>query len=483
MVRFGSPLLLGAALGLLTGPLAAQDDNGIKNSIALQTAMGHAKHYLQETNEPGKAVAVLEEQLSRVNGNPAYLRLLRDAYRAHVVQLWAANQPDQAQRYLERLCILDPAAASDASLRPQPTAGKAPAPPPPAERGKIFPNFALNNPFARKTESTAASMPMKPSAVRGQVDDPADDPFDPSNRRGATATPTLVGMPTAVVTPTALAAPAAEATRAGQLVARAEEEFGRRKYAEARVFYEQAYQADRASVAGSRERWAYCMLNHVVEQMNQPARGNENLVELQQQVQTALAMAPNLAETGTWLQREIEQRGKNRPIGAPPQVAAGGAAAQPVAPQVPVQHLGRNPEGWLVTETPHFRIFHHLTNDVAEKVGQAAERTKLEMSRKWFGADGETWQPKCELILHADAASYTQMTGVPTTSPGHSRIETDRGNGRVIARRMDLRLDNPGALDAVLPHEATHDVLAGQFGSFAVPRCADEGIAFLAEPA
>src|SRR5204862_2609529 len=34
----------------------------------------------------------------------------------------------------------------------------------------------------------------------------------------------------------------------------------------------------------------------------------------------------------------------------------------------------------------------------------------------------------------------------------------------------------------VLPHEATHVVLAGMFGPFDLPRWADEGIAVLAEP-
>jgi hypothetical protein len=48
---------------------------------------------------------------------------------------------------------------------------------------------------------------------------------------------------------------------------------------------------------------------------------------------------------------------------------------------------------------------------------------------------------------------------------------------------MELRCDNPTLLEAVLPHETTHVVLAGQFGAFDVPRWADEGIAVLTEPA
>ena len=47
---------------------------------------------------------------------------------------------------------------------------------------------------------------------------------------------------------------------------------------------------------------------------------------------------------------------------------------------------------------------------------------------------------------------------------------------------MDLRHDIAGMMEAVLPHEATHVVLAGMFDANHVPRWADEGIAVLSEP-
>jgi hypothetical protein len=52
----------------------------------------------------------------------------------------------------------------------------------------------------------------------------------------------------------------------------------------------------------------------------------------------------------------------------------------------------------------------------------------------------------------------------------------------VVVRRIDLRCDDPNLLVAVLPHETTHVVLAGQFGDIPVPRWADEGMAVLSEP-
>ena len=56
-------------------------------------------------------------------------------------------------------------------------------------------------------------------------------------------------------------------------------------------------------------------------------------------------------------------------------------------------------------------------------------------------------------------------------------------NGKVVARRINLRADHPNSVKAVLPHEVTHVVLADLFPEKQIPRWADEGVAVLAEPA
>ena len=147
-----------------------------------------------------------------------------------------------------------------------------------------------------------------------------------------------------------------------------------------------------------------------------------------------------------------------------------------------VQHYeGKNPEGWLVAETEHFRIFHNQSSEYAERVAQAAETTRQAMYRKWLGNDGAPWPSICKVILHANATSYTQMNPlVPKNTPGHSNFVCDP-SGRVIERQMDLRVDISGMIEVVLPHEATHVVLADMFGSSSAP-WADEGMAVLAEP-
>jgi hypothetical protein len=104
------------------------------------------------------------------------------------------------------------------------------------------------------------------------------------------------------------------------------------------------------------------------------------------------------------------------------------------------------------------------------------------MSRKWFGKEGDEWSPKCDIYLFANATEYQQATGQSGSSPGHSKIDLDPKAGRVVARQINLRCDNPSLLEAILPHETTHVILAGQFGNYHVPRWADEGIAVLTEP-
>ena len=79
-----------------------------------------------------------------------------------------------------------------------------------------------------------------------------------------------------------------------------------------------------------------------------------------------------------------------------------------------------------------------------------------------------------------DAPRFAQMTGQPETSPGFSTMGIN-GN-RITARRVNLRVDHPQLIEAILPHEVTHVVLADLFTQQQIPRWADEGMAVLSEP-
>ena len=75
---------------------------------------------------------------------------------------------------------------------------------------------------------------------------------------------------------------------------------------------------------------------------------------------------------------------------------------------------------------------------------------------------------------------YAQMTGQPEDSPGFSTMGMNAG--RIISRRVNLRADHPTLVQAVLPHEITHVILADFFTEQQIPRWADEGMAVLSEP-
>ena len=222
------------------------------------------------------------------------------------------------------------------------------------------------------------------------------------------------------------------------LLARGAMEFKNERYGEARKYFEQAYSAEPASLDSCREQWAYCIIKSVTDAMDQPGMLPAKLPELQKQVDSAIQMAPTkMMVVGQQLLQQLDERSK-RPV--------------VTASATKVRHWGQNKEGWQVAETEHFRIFHKQNGEYAERVAQIAENTRQAAYRKWFGHDGIEWQPTCEVILHPNAAAYTQSTGVPQLA-GHSRI---RRNGHVLARRMDMRLDAPGMMEGVLPHETTH---------------------------
>ncbi len=458
MIRSRSPLLVGALfISLVIANVSADppgDDHNRKlNTLAVQQAMGAARQHLRDSH-PKQAVELLEDQLARAGGQQAFLELLRDAYRDYIMKLSLDHEMALAQRYVQRLAILDPQAARALTIptaekpvkfevRPTPT-----APPTP------LPNFAASH-EAKPPAVTATTTGAKPITARGKIEELGEDPFGLSNQR----------------LPSSLDA----GQLATQLLARANDEFTQRRYKEARYYYEQAFQADQHATDACRDSWAYCMLSDVVESLNRPGLGGKALPELKKDVHGAIAMAPKLASTADWLLREIDQR-------KPTEATAAPAAVGEVT--VAMQHFGRNPQGWQVTDTPHFRIYHNQARDLVERVARIAERTHRDMSRKWFGSDGADWHAKCELVLHANAADYCRSNpNVPASSPGHASIEHDPVTRRVVGRRLDMRMDHAGTLETVLPHETTHCVIAGQFGPFQVPRWVDEGMAVLSEPA
>jgi hypothetical protein len=323
----------------------------------------------------------------------------------------------EAPIYQERLEILEPSNALRRAAAPSPTTADAP----------------VNRVPAKPTTIAGAAQLPAPSTVRGKID---DDPFADSN---------------------AVAPTAAQAAEMAHL------RFLKRDYPAAAKLFEQAKKQGEASSPTADEEWGYCKLFVVVQGLKQP----ETLAsseDCEREVRQAMALSPKLDEWG----RKILAQLKDRPT------------ADPTTFQI--RHIPRREgTGWAVAETPNFRVIHNQPVEYAERVARVAEATRLAQSRKWFGAPTPTWAKRCDVVLHATAADYSQATHTPPSSPGHSTME-NRGE-EVVSRRIDLHCDDPNMLVGVLPHETTHVVLSGRFGPRPVPRWADEGMAVLAEPA
>jgi tetratricopeptide (TPR) repeat protein len=253
--------------------------------------------------------------------------------------------------------------------------------------------------------------------------------------------------------------------QARDLLARAEREFADHHYQEARTLYEKAGRDQPITEPAACERWAYAKLYCVADQVNHSETASTSWTELEQEVKQAVKLAPKLDPFGQNLLVAITKSRKSSKPAADTSTVA-------------VQHSPRNAEGWLLAETENFRIFHNQPQELAERVAQLAEHTRVEIQIKWFSGTSN-WTPKCDLYLHADAQQYSQATG-QYNSPGHTSIRLE--NARVIIRRIDLHCDEANMVSAILPHETTHVVLAGEFGGQLVPRWADEGMAVLTEP-
>jgi hypothetical protein len=443
MAREGIAALLCAVVLFtpLTPHLAAEPerDGTIPTVLAVQQALRSGRENIA-AGQYGAAVHVLEQQLSRINGNREYLACLRDAYRGHIKDLRQAGRADESMTYLRRLEILDPGARLDFPDTPNAAAPVAaspasqPAAAPVAASPAPQPAAAPASPPVPARLAADAPAPAVPPAdagnkgavVRGQ----AEDPFHPTNSKENPVQGLLTG---------------------------ADKAYREKQYRTAGRLYEQAHAADPASVAGRHDEWAYCKLFAVKEQF--AAADGPGLDRLEAEVKAAIVLSPKLQEAGKQYLATIQSR------------RLGTAAA--------VRHLEQRVAGWSVAESDYFRIFHKQDRESAEKVVQVAERTRREMDHKWFGKDTD-WKLRCDLYLHPTAAEYSRATGKPASWTAHSSIKLEAG--RVVQRKIDLRGDDPDLLSASLPHEATHAVLAGHFGLDLPPRWADEGMALLSEP-
>lgn len=113
-------------------------------------------------------------------------------------------------------------------------------------------------------------------------------------------------------------------------------------------------------------------------------------------------------------------------------------------------------------------VIYAPNQQIAQKVGEYAERWRREKAMEWIGREMPAWGKKCPL----------QVTVTPAGSSGETTFAFD--NGAILDQRMHVSGSLERILDSVLPHEITHTVFAYKFRQ-PLPRWADEGGSVLSE--
>ena len=105
---------------------------------------------------------------------------------------------------------------------------------------------------------------------------------------------------------------------------------------------------------------------------------------------------------------------------------------------------------------------------VAQQVGQYAEKYRREKAIEWLGYEMPQWPQPCPLYVQIN------MEGPSGATSFHF------GQGQVLSMKMEIQGPLDRLLASVLPHEVTHTVFAYYFRQ-PVPRWADEGGSVLSE--
>ncbi|GBD35295.1 hypothetical protein HRbin36_00405 [bacterium HR36] len=242
----------------------------------------------------------------------------------------------------------------------------------------------------------------------------------------------------------------------------AEETFLRGQYSQARLYYWRAAQSRQSLSSLQQQRWAYCSWHDIAQLLQSSNASPCNWWVALLEARAARQRSPDWPFAHHIFQ-EVERRHSSDLL--------------------PIRHLPQPQNGWYVSESPHFRIYHHNAS-LAEQVLRLTELVHAVNAWFWFGElVPPVWDSPAEIYLHPDGDSFHKATGVSPSIPGFSTLRYESADAqRVLSRRMDFRADAPDLLSRLVPHESTHVSLAGRFGPRPLPRWADEGLALLAEP-
>jgi hypothetical protein len=232
--------------------------------------------------------------------------------------------------------------------------------------------------------------------------------------------------------------------------------FAQKRYGDAARLFAQARQTNVALSDEEQRAWAYARLHEVATKLAKA--DGAALMALEKEADEASRLGgQSLEKFGQSVRDEVRKRKQ--------------AAGEPAA----------IPEGWQAHEAGSFRILFRKSQEQASEIARAAEQARAATFEKWSGPAGRSWSPRCDVWLHASAADYAKTTEKSAASPGHSSVGLR--DGRVVVRRIDLRLDDAGFAEVTMPREVAYVVLADLFAEQPLPRWADVGMTVLSGPA
>lgn len=236
--------------------------------------------------------------------------------------------------------------------------------------------------------------------------------------------------------------------------------FNQGKYAEAAERFAAGKQA--GFTESDAAAWAYCRIKLAAEKVNAAKCDTATASAAETDVAAAMQLAPNNADLQK-VGRSVIAVARQRQSGlsAPVNLASPGRES-----------------GESVIETASFRVRFQGSRDTADAVAKAAESKRATIFERWSGPPAGAWEPKCEILIHANAEAYAKAAGRPATATGHATVKLT--NGRATERRIELRADDASMVTNALPRELTHIILADLFPTTPPPKWAEEGMAVLA---
>jgi hypothetical protein len=469
-------------------------------------------------NDARAAVRLLETALAGASGKDraALLEPLRTAYAAAIRQAEAEGKRADAEVYRDDLEILNrkavgarsrpatPVRASEPRKESAPEKEPAPAPPLPVEKPAPAPPITPEKEPIRPLLDPAPSEQTPPASESTSSKEPAvpptasrDEPA-PKERGQAESRLKLLAQSEEPATDQPRSSDPATTTPVLS-TEEADAAFVAGDYDKAGRIYAELYR-NKALPPDRRDHWGYCRSRDVVRRINAKPASATDWAAIDQEIQSIQQLCPE-SWFAEYLRNRASERnvaGKTRPgsnklvvRGNSPDEQSKPAPQPPPSAPTPAPSLTKAPtperapapkpeSGTL--QTVNFTI-KYSDRELAERVAKAAEEARETQIRRWSDPSKPipVWTSKCEIHLYPNSETFGRETGQRPESAGFSAMSMSEG--KVVARRINLRGDHPNVVRAVLPHEVTHVVLADLFPDKQIPRWADEGIAVLAEPA